>query len=161
LQAGIALDHRSASYEMLRYLVQRLPIMVAPRWINNRIQPIAGDDLLHYLIGAAEMPDDVNRGFDIGGPDILTYKQMMQRFAEISGRRKPPVQAVPVMTPWLASHWVGLVTPISADIAKPLVGSLQHEVVCKENDIAKYVPEPERGLIGYDEAIRIALAAAR
>lgn len=160
LQAAIAVGHESASYEMIRYLVKRLPLMVAPRWIQNDIQPIGIDDLLYYLVGALDMPDDVNRAFDIGGPDILTYKQMMQRFAELSGRRRPPVQAVPVMTPWLASHWVGLVTPISAEIAKPLVGSLQHEVICKEHDIAQYVPDPEGGLVGYDEQVRRALAEA-
>ncbi len=160
LQAAIAVGHDSASYEMIRYLVKRLPLMVAPRWIENDIQPIGIDDLLYYLLGALDIPDDVNRTFDIGGPDVLTYRAMMQRFAELSGRRRPPVQAVPVMTPWLASHWVGLVTPISAEIAKPLVGSLQHEVVCKEHDIAQYVPDPEGGLIGYDEQVRRALAEA-
>lgn len=160
LQAGIAIGHGSASYEMMRQLTERLPAMVGPRWLRNRIQPIATPDLVHYLVGSASMPPEVSRGFDVGGPDILTFKGMMQRYAEVAGRWRPPVLTVPVMTPWLASHWVGLITDADAALAKPLVGSLSHEVVVQEHDIDEYVPRPAAGLMSFDDAVRQALADA-
>lgn len=158
LQAAVIIGDGSASFQMLRYLTQRLPAMVAPRWLNNRIQPIAIDDVLRYLVGAALLPPEVNRTFDIGGPEVLTYAEMIHRFAELTGLRERTVVTIPVLTPRLASHWVGVVTPISAGIAKPLVGSLIHEVVCAEHDIVAYVPDPPGGLIGYDDAIMRAMA---
>jgi tryptophan-rich sensory protein len=145
---------------MLRYLTSRLPAMVAPKWLDNRIQPIAIDDVVTLLAGAAELPDDVNRTFDIGGPEVLTYREMIARFARLTGLRGRLVLTVPVLTPRLASHWVGLVTPISAGIAKPLVGSLVHEVVAKESDLLELVPVPG-GLRGFDEAVRRAMANTR
>ena len=160
LQAGIAIGHGSASYEMMRQLTERLPVMVGPRWLKNRIQPIATADLVHYLVGSASMPAEVSRGFDVGGPDILTFKGMMQRYAEVAKRWRPPVLTVPVMTPWLASHWVGLISDADADLAKPLAGSLSHEVVVKEHDIDEFVPLPDGGLTGYDDAVRRAIADA-
>lgn len=158
LQAAVIIGYGSASFQMLRYLTQRLPAMVAPRWLNNRIQPIAIDDVLRYLVGSALLPPEVNRTFDIGGPDVLTYADMIHRFAELTGLRERAVVTVPVLTPRLASHWVGLVTPLSSGIAKPLVASLIHEVVCAEHDIATYLPDPPGGLIGYDDAVRRAMA---
>lgn len=158
LQAAVILGDGSASFQMLRYLTQRLPAMVAPQWLNNRIQPIAIDDVLRYLVGAALLPPEVNRTFDIGGPDVLTYAEMIHRFAELTGLPERTVVTVPVLTPKLASHWVGLVTPLSSGIAKPLVASLIHEVVCAEHDIAAYVPDPPTGLIAYDDAVRRAMA---
>lgn len=158
LQAAVILGSGSASFEMLRHLTRRLPAMVAPKWLTNRIQPIAVRDVLTYLVASAQMPSQVSRTFDIGGPDVLTYKQMIGRFAQIDGLRARPIMTVPVLTPWLASHWVGVVTPVPASIAKPLVGSLIHEVVCKEHDIADLVPDPPGGLLGFDEAVRAALA---
>ncbi|MDN5790124.1 MAG: tryptophan-rich sensory protein [Micrococcales bacterium] len=160
LQAAVVLGSGSASFDMLRYLSTRLPAMVAPKWLNNRIQPIAIDDVLRYLVGAAELPEGVNRTFDIGGPQVLTYAEMIQRFVEVVGMRRRAIVTVPVLTPRLASHWVGLVTPIKAGIAKPLVGSLVHEVVCRENDIAAYVPDPDGGLVGVGRAVRPPLAGA-
>lgn len=160
LQAAVILGSGSASFEMLRHLTERLPAMVAPRWLRNRIQPIAVTDVLRYLVGAAQMPTAVNRAFDIGGPDVLSYRQMVQRFAELAGLRRRLIVTLPVLTPRLAGHWVKLVTPVPTGLAKPLVDSLVHEVICKEHDIADYVPDPAGGLIGFDEGVRLALARA-
>lgn len=158
LRAAVILGSGSASFEMMRYLTERLPAMVAPRWIDNRIQPIAIRDVLRYLVGAAVMPEEVSRGFDIGGPNILTYRAMMQRYAAVARLPVRIVRAVPVLTPGLASLWVGLVTPVPQGIARPLVGSLVHEVVADEEDIKAYVPDPPGGLVDFDRAIGLALA---
>jgi uncharacterized protein YbjT (DUF2867 family) len=157
LRAAVILGSGSASFEMLRYLTERLPVMIVPRWVHTRIQPIAIRDVLRYLVGSAAMPDDVSRGFDIGGPDVLTYGEMMRRYAAVSGLPKRLLIPVPVLTPALSSHWVGVVTPVPAPLAKPLVGSLIHEVVCKEHDIAEHVPDPPEGLIGFERAVQLAL----
>lgn len=159
LQAAVVLGDGSASFDMLRYLTTRLPAMVAPKWLDNRIQPIAIDDVVTLLVGAGSLPADVNRAFDIGGPEVLTYREMIGRFAEATGRRRPVVVTVPVLTPRLASHWVGLVTPISAGLAKPLVGSLVHEVVAKEDDLLGFVDVPG-GFTDFDTAVRRAMRTA-
>ncbi|MEV0270302.1 SDR family oxidoreductase [Hamadaea sp. NPDC050747] len=161
LRAAVILGSGSASFEMLRYLTERLPVMVTPRWVGNRLQPIAVRDVLHYLIGWATVPDEVSRSFDIGGPDVLTYAEMMRRYARVA--KLPPRLILPVRTlsPWLSSQWVGLVTPVPGAIAKPLVESLIHEAVCREHDIAGYVPDPPGGLKGFDEAVRLALTKVR
>lgn len=156
LQAAVVLGDGSVSFDMLRHLTTRLPAMVAPKWLDNRIQPIAVDDVITLLAGAADLPADANRTFDIGGPDVLTYREMIQRFAAVTGMRQRVVVTIPVLTPRLASHWVGLVTPIGAGIAKPLVGSLVHEVVAKESDLLELVPVPG-GLTGFDDAVRRAM----
>src|SRR5664279_588936 len=142
---------------MLRYLTERLPVMITPRWVDTRIQPIAVKDVLRYLVGSAAMPPEVNRGFDIGGPDVLTYRQMMAAYARISGLKPRRVAALPLFTPSLSSHWVGLVTPVPNSIARPLVESLINEVICKEHDIAAYVPDPDGGLLGFQPAVELAL----
>lgn len=161
LRAAVILGSGSASFEMMRYLTERLPAMVAPRWIDNRIQPIAVRDVLRYLVGAASMPPEVSRAFDIGGPDVLTYREMMQRYAAVAGLRPRVIRAVPVLTPRLASLWVGLVTPVPPAIARPLVGSLVHEVVAQEDDITAYVPDPPEGLLDFDAAVELALTRIR
>lgn len=161
LQAAVVLGNGSVSFDMLRYLTERLPVMVAPQWLRNRIQPIAIDDALHYLVGAASLPAEVDRAFDIGGPEVLTYEQMIQRFAAVTGLRRRVVVTLPVLTPWLASHWVGLVTPVDAAVAKPLVGSLVHEVVRREHDLDELVGLPAQGLVGFDEAVRRAMRGVR
>ncbi|WP_329560963.1 SDR family oxidoreductase [Kitasatospora sp. NBC_01266] len=161
LRAAVILGSGSASFEMLRYLTERLPVMVTPSWVNTRIQPIAVRDVLRYLVGAADLPAEVNRSFDLGGPEVLTYRQMMVRYARAAGLRRRLIVPVPVLTPRLSSHWVGLVTPVPNSIAKPLVASLRHEVVCAEHDIARYLPDPPHGLIGFDEAVRLALQRIR
>lgn len=158
LQAAVIIGSGSASFEMLRHLTRRLPAMVAPKWVRNRIQPIAIADVLHYLVASADLPPQVNRTFDIGGPDVLTYQDMIVGFAQIDGLRPRVIAPVPVLTPWLASHWVGVVTPVPASIAKPLVGSLVHEVICKEHDIREFTGEPPAGVTSFTDAVRAALA---
>ncbi|AUY47839.1 SDR family oxidoreductase [Streptomyces sp. CB01881] len=161
LRAAVIIGSGSASFEMLRYLTERLPVMVTPSWVGTRIQPIAVRDVLRYLVGAAGLPPEVNRVFDLGGPDVLTYRGMMQRYARTSGLRRRVIVAVPVLTPRLSSHWVGLVTPVPNAIARPLVESLRYRVVCGEHDIARWVPDPPGGLIGFDRAVELALRRIR
>lgn len=161
LQAGVVLGSGSASFEMLRYLTERLPVMVTPRWVHTRIQPIAIRDVLHYLTGCADLPAEVNRAFDIGGPDVLTYLEMMQRYAKVAGLSKRRVLPVPILSPGLSSHWVGFVTPVPRDLARPLVESLRNTVVAGEHDIADFIPDPSAGLIGYERAVELALTKIR
>ena len=157
LRAAVILGSGSASFEMLRYLTERLPAMVTPRWVTNRIQPIAIRDVLRYLVGAASLPPEVSRSFDIGGPDVLTYRDMMQRYAAVAGLPRRLILPLNVLTPRLSAHWVGVITPVPNTIARPLVASLVHEVVCQEKDIATYVPDPPEGLLGFDRAVELAL----
>ncbi|EST36960.1 hypothetical protein N566_15590 [Streptomycetaceae bacterium MP113-05] len=157
LRAAVVIGSGSASFEMLRYLTERLPAMVTPTWVRTPLQPIAVRDVLRYLVGCARLPAEVNRSFDVGGPDVLSYLDMMQRYAEATGLPRRVIVPVPVLTPRLSSHWVGLVTPVPAQIARPLAESLRHEVVCRENDIAEYVPDPPDGRLGFDRALRLAL----
>ena len=157
LQAAVVLGSGSASFEMLRYLTERLPVMVTPRWVGSRIQPIAVRDVLRYLVGAAHLPAEVNRTFDIGGPEVLTYHDMMVRYAAVAELPRRRVLQLPYLTPRLSSHWVNLVTPVPRAIAVPLIDSLVHEVVCREQDILRYVPDPPEGRIGYDRAVALAL----
>ncbi|MBQ1020376.1 SDR family oxidoreductase [Micromonospora sp. D93] len=161
LRAAVIIGSGSASFEMLRYLTERLPAMITPRWVRNRIQPIAVRDVLRYLAGCADLPAEVNRGFDIGGPDVLTFREMMQRYARVAGLRRRVIVPVRPLTPSLSSHWVGLITPVPNKIARPLVESLIHEAVAHEHDIARYVPDPPGGLTGFDEAVALALAKVR
>lgn len=158
LQAAVILGSGSASFEMLRHLTERLPVMVTPRWVRNRIQPIAVRDVLRYLVRVAELPGQINRTFDIGGPDVLTYLEMMQRYARVAGLGRRRVLPVPVLSPSLSAHWIDVVTPVPKSIAAPLIESLVHEVVCTEDDIRSHVPDPPGGLVGYDRAVELALA---
>ncbi len=157
LRAAVILGSGSASFEMLRYLTERLPVMITPRWVSTRIQPIAIRDVLRYLVGSATMPAEVNRGFDIGGPEVLTYRDMMQRYAKVAGLSRRFIIPINVLTPRLSSHWVGVVTPVPNGLARPLVESLVHEVVVKDRDITQYVPDPPEGLLGFDRAVELAL----
>lgn len=161
LRAAVILGSGSVSFEMLRYLTERLPVMVTPRWVHSRIQPIAIRDVLRYLVGCATLPPDVHRCFDIGGPDVMDYATMMQRYAEVTGLPRRRILPVPIFTPSLSSHWVGVITPVPAAIARPLVESLRNTVVCTEHDIARYVPDPPEGLLGFDEAVRLAVQKVR
>jgi uncharacterized protein YbjT (DUF2867 family) len=161
LRAAVIIGSGSASFEMLRYLTERLPVMVTPSWVHTRIQPVAVRDVLRILVGSAGLPEDVNRAFDIGGPDVLTYRDMMVRYAAVAGLPPRFIVSVPVLTPGLSSHWVGLVTPVPASIARPLTESLRHEVVCHEHDIERYLPAPAGHPIGFDEAVRLALRRVR
>lgn len=157
LRAAIIIGSGSASFEMLRYLTERLPAMVTPRWVHNRIQPIAIRDVLRYLVAAADLPSGVNRSFDIGGPDVLTYAEMMHMYASVAGLRQRLILPVPVLSPTLSSHWVGLVTPVPSSIARPLVESLRHEVICREHDIKTLVPPPPAGMTSLRQALELAL----
>ena len=161
LQAGVVIGSGSASFEMIRHLTEVLPYMPAPKWVRNFVQPIAVRDVLHYLIGAATLPDSVNRTFDIGGPDVLRYGQMMNGYAVEAGLKQRPIASLPVLTPYLASQWVNLVTPIPRALAVPIISSLQHDAVCRERDIDALIPPPENGLTGYRQAVRYALAKMR
>lgn len=161
LRAAVIIGSGSASFEMLRYLTERLPVMVTPSWVHTRIQPVAVPDVLRALVGSARMPDDVNRAFDIGGPDVLTYREMMLRYAAVAGLPRRFILPLPVLTPGLSSLWVGLVTPVPASIARPLTESLRHEVVCHEHDIARHVPDPPGHPLGFDAAVRLALQRVR
>ena len=157
LRAAVVIGSGSASFEMLRHLTERLPVMVTPSWVGTRVQPIAVRDVLRYLVGGARVPGDVNRTFDIGGPDILTYEGMMHRYARVAKLPRRLVLRVPMLTPGLSSHWIGLVTPVPRALARPLAESLRHEVVCQEHDIARYVPDGPGAPLGFDEALRLAL----
>jgi hypothetical protein len=135
--------------------------MVTPKWVGTRIQPIAVRDVLRYLVGAATLPPEVSRRFDIGGPDVLTYREMMQRYAAVAGLRPRVIVPVPFLTPRLSAHWVNIVTPVPGALAKPLVRSLVNEVVCSEDDLRAHVPDPPGGLLGFDEAVHLALLRIR
>ncbi|GLV82024.1 NAD(P)-dependent oxidoreductase [Streptomyces lavendulae subsp. lavendulae] len=161
LRAAVIIGSGSASFEMLRYLTERLPVMVTPSWVGTRIQPIAVRDVLRYLVGSAAMPPGVSRTFDIGGPDVVTYEEMMRRYAVVAELPKRLIVRVPMLTPRLSSHWIGLVTPVPRALARPLAESLRHEVVCDEHDIAAYVPDPPGSPIGFDRALALALQRVR
>jgi len=158
LRAGIIIGSGSASFEMLRHLTHRLPVMTTPKWVSNKTHPIAIRDVLWYLRNAAKLEKPVSGIFDIGGPEILSYADMMQKFAKISGLRKRWIIKVPVLTPKLSSLWIGFVTPVPTGLARPLVGSLISEVVADPNkSINHLIPLPQEGLIDVAGAINLAL----
>jgi uncharacterized protein YbjT (DUF2867 family) len=157
LRAGVVIGSGSASFEMLRYLTERLPIMTVPKWVNVRIQPIAVRDVLRYLVGAAALDKSVSGVFDIGGPEVFTYKEMMQQYAEAAGLRRRIIIPVPVLTPRLSSGWVGLVTPVPYTLAKRLVESLKNEVVASDDRIRSLIADPDGGLTPFKRAVQLAL----
>ena len=161
LQAGVIIGSGSTSFEMIRHLTEVLPYMPAPRWVRSFIQPIAVRDVLHYLIRAAEVPPEVNRAFDIGGPDVYRYGQLMNGYAVEAGLPQRPIAALPVLTPWLAGQWVNLVTPIPRRLAVPIIESLQFDCVMREHDIDGVIPPPPEGLLPYRTAVRLALERER
>lgn len=155
LRAAVIFGAGGASFEMIRSLVEHLPVMITPRWVSTKCQPIAVDDVIRYLTGCLGEERTAGGTFDIGGPDVLSYREMMERFAAIEGRRIF-ILPVPVLTPKLSSYWVGLITPIKASIAMPLIEGLASEVVCREHRIRELLPFR---LTPYDEAVRSALEA--
>jgi uncharacterized protein YbjT (DUF2867 family) len=158
LRAGIIIGSGSASFEMLRHLTHRLPIMTTPKWVKNRTQPIAIRDVLYYLTECAFLSNPISGIFDIGGPEVLTYESMMQKFAKISGLRKRLIIKVPVLTPALSSLWIGFVTPVPTTLARPLVESLISEVVVDDaKSISKIIDAPKSGLLDVGTAIELAL----
>ncbi|MEX0869403.1 MAG: SDR family oxidoreductase [Nitriliruptoraceae bacterium] len=158
LRAGVVIGSGSASFEMLRNLVEVLPAMVTPKWVNTRTQPIAIGDVLRYLVGVLSTPETTGRIFEIGGPDIVTYRQMMDRYADAAGLRRRLIIPVPVLSPRLSSLWVGLVTPLPAGVARPLVGSLVNEVVVRDDAIRALIPFAPTP---FDDALRLALRRVR
>jgi uncharacterized protein YbjT (DUF2867 family) len=162
LRAAIIIGSGSASFEMLRYLTERLPFMITPKWLNNRVQPIAIRDVLHYLIKAGQEVGTKNHIGDIGGPDVMFYKEMMQRYAKVAGLRPRKIVTVPVLTPRLSSHWVSLVTPVPRRLALPLVDSLVNEVVVDpEIDVRTFLEQPADGLLDFNTAVEFALDKVR
>ena len=158
-RAGIIIGSGSASFEMLRHLTHRLPVMTTPKWVSNRTQPIAIRDVLYYLTAAAKLSKPVSGIFDIGGPEVLSYADMMQTFAKLSGLRRRWIIKVPVLSPGLSSLWIGLVTPVPTSLAKPLVHSLISEVVADPNkSIDAIIPKPTEGLLSLKQAIEYALS---
>ena len=159
LRAGIVIGSGSASFEMLRHLTHRLPVMTTPKWVSNRTHPIAIRDVLWYLSNAAKLDKPISGIFDIGGPEILSYADMMQKFAKCSGLRKRWIIKVPVLTPKLSSLWIGFVTPVPTRLARPLIGSLINETVADPNkSIDAIIPKPSEGLIDVTTAINLALS---
>ena len=154
LRAAVIIGSGSASFEMLRNLVEVLPAMVTPKWVRTRCQPIAIRDMLHYLVAAIDEPAAAGRVLEVGGPDVLTYLDMMRVYAEIAGLPKRLVVQVPVLTPRLSSHWIGLVTPLPAGLAKPLVESLSTEVVVHDHAIDEVLPHE---CLPFREAVALAL----
>lgn len=153
LRAGIVIGDEGISWEMTRQLVEHLPAMITPKWVKTRTQPIALDDVVRYLVGVLGLDGALGRSFDVGGPDVLAYSEMMKRVADIEGR--PLVVApVPLLTPGLSSRWLSLVTSVDAQTARSLVDSMSNEVVVRDDSIRRLVPfEP----MTYDDAVRAAL----
>jgi uncharacterized protein YbjT (DUF2867 family) len=152
LRAAMVVGRGSAAFETIVALVDRLPAMICPRWVSTPTQPIALDDVLAYLVGVCGVESAFGRSFDVGGPDVMTYREMMERIARLRGKR-PLIVEVPFLTPRLSSYWLHLVTPVKAGVARPLIAGLRNPTVARENAIAELVPlEPT----SFDEAARAA-----
>ena len=158
LRAAMIIGSGSASFEILRYLVERLPVMVTPRWVSTPCQPIAVADVLHYLVACLEEPSTAGEVLDIGGPDVLSYRELMVLMARALGLRRRLVVPVPLLTPRLSSLWIHLVTPLSASIARPLAEGLRNPVVCRDDRALRLMPHRPMPVA---EAIRAAVEAAR
>jgi uncharacterized protein YbjT (DUF2867 family) len=154
LRAPMILGSGSASFEIMRYLVEHLPVMTTPRWVRSKNQPIAIRDVIAYLVGCLERPETAGETYDIGGPEVLTYQDLLAIYAEEAGLRRRVIIPVPVLTPTLSALWIDLVSPVPAAIAMPLTEGLTSDAVCGENRIRALIP---RRLLGCREAIRIAL----
>lgn len=154
LRAAMILGSGSASFEILRYLAERLPVMITPKWVSMPTQPISITNVLEYLKGCLEHPETRGKSFDIGGPDVVAYRDLFRIFAEQAGLPAPFMIPVPVLTPKLSSLWIHLVTPVPAAIAQPLAEGLSLPTTCTENSIIQIIPQK---LISCSEAIRRAL----
>lgn len=158
LRAAVVIGHGGISWEITRQLVDHLPMMIAPRWVSTRTQPIALADVVRYLVAVLQAPESSGQVYEIGGPEVLRYVDMLQRAAQIQRKRKLPVLPVPLLTPRLSSAWLALVTDVNLATARNLVDSMTTEVVVRQNSIQRLAPGPT---LGYDEAVRRALAARR
>jgi uncharacterized protein YbjT (DUF2867 family) len=157
LRAGVIIGPGSAAFEVIRDLIFHLPAMVTPRWVHSRSQPIALDDVLDYLARVPELTEAEGAIYDVGGPGILTYAQMMREFGALVGRR-PLIVPVPVLTPRLSSYWLNLVTAVPTNVARALIDGLEHDVLADDAAIRELMP---RALKTYREAAQAALAAER
>jgi uncharacterized protein YbjT (DUF2867 family) len=154
LRAAMIIGSGSASFEILRYLVERLPVMVTPKWVSTESQPIAVRNVLHYLVACLDVPRTTGQTLDIGGADVMTYRQIMQVMASALGLRRRLIIPVPVLTPRLSSLWIHLVTPLSHRIARPLADGLRNKVVCRDDRAVQLMPQR---LLSVREAIDAAL----
>jgi uncharacterized protein YbjT (DUF2867 family) len=155
LRAAIVVGHGGVSWEITRQLVKNLPAMVVPRWVGTRTQPIAIDDVVRYLVGVVDHPDALGRTFEVGGPEQLTYKEMLAIANEVAGGRPLPIVEVPLLTPRLSSYWLALVTDVDVTTGRNLIDSMSTEVVVRDTSIRDLVPgEP----LSYRESVRRALA---
>lgn len=157
VRAGIIIGPGSAAFEVIRDLVFHLPVMVTPRWVDSRSQPIALEDVLEYLARLPELPQAEGQVYDVGGPEVMTYRELMQRFARMVGRRRLIVP-VPVLTPRLSALWLDLVTSVPANVARALIEGLEHDVLARDEPIRRLIPLP---LKNFDEAARAALEVER
>lgn len=153
LRAPVIIGSGGASYEMVRALVEKLPVMITPRWVSTRTQPIAVADVIGYLVGCLKEERTAGDTFDIGGPEILSYRDMMERFARIEGKSLL-ILPVPFLSLKLSSYWLGMFTPVTPSVAMPLIEGVRNEMVCLDLRIRELVP---LHLTGFDEAIQIAL----
>jgi uncharacterized protein YbjT (DUF2867 family) len=154
LRAAMIIGSGSASFEILHHLVDRLPVMITPRWVRTESQPIAISNVLRYLRGCLERPETIGGTFDIGGPEIVTYRRLMEIYAEEAGLLRRLVLPVPVLTPRLSAYWIHLVTPVPAALARPLAEGLKNRAVCRNDEIRRLIPQD---LLSCREAIRRAL----
>jgi uncharacterized protein YbjT (DUF2867 family) len=139
LRAAVIIGAGGASFELIRYLAERVPIMMCPRWIDTRAQPIAVDNVISYLVGCLRQPATAGLTLDIGGPDIITYREMIKIYARVRGLHRF-LFTVPVLTPRLSAYWINLITPVPAGIVFPLVEGLKNEVICRDNHIRDLIP---------------------
>jgi uncharacterized protein YbjT (DUF2867 family) len=153
LRAAIVIGRDSAAFETIVALVDRLPAMVTPRWVSSRTQPIALDDAVAYLAGVCGLEEAFGQALDVGGPEVMTYREMMERIAALRGKQ-PFILEVPVLTPYLSSLWLHVVTPVKAGIARPLIEGLRNETVARDDRIRELVPIE---LKPFDIAVREAL----
>ena len=157
IRAGIIIGAGGISWELTRQLVEHLPVMVTPKWASTRSQPIAVDDVVRYLAGVLTLPAAAGQTYEVGGPEVLEYQQMLRRVAAIEGRRLP-ILSVPLLTPRLSSLWLALVTDVDTATGRSLVDSITNEVIVTDTAIRDLIPfEPMR----YDDAARQALAERR
>jgi uncharacterized protein YbjT (DUF2867 family) len=155
LRAAIVVGAGGVSWELTRQLVKNLPAMVVPKWVDTKTQPVALDDVVRYLVGVVDQPEAIGRVFEIGGPEQLTYQQMLQVAAELANGRRVRILRVPVLTPRLSSYWLALVTDVDVTTGRNLIDSMVTEVIVTDHSIRDIVPgEP----ISYAEAVRRALA---
>ncbi|WP_410766038.1 NAD(P)H-binding protein [Haloferax sp. DFSO60] len=153
LRAAIIIGDGSASFEMIRQLATRLPVMVTPQWVETECQPIAIDDVVGYLVGVLDHPETAGETYEIGGPEVLTYREILQRVgAHI--KQSPTIVPVPVLTPRLSSYWIGLVTDVETSVARPLIEGLKNPVVVHDERIRDIVPLE---LTPFDDAVAAAL----